>query len=1074
MSFLSSIQKHRIRSVASRLSLVGMTLLPAWHARATQVLYDEVSSPAGLISNSQTVETSTEVTSSSAPFVSGSYSFVEWQLGGVRQEDLLGRALNPFSFTIYEPTTATAVYVLTAEDADADGVKDWYERHFYGDLDEDAASDTDGDGIPLSLEYSRDYHPNLYNEEIGRGLVWQRSDAVFVSLTTNPLYVEKSDPDGLVGEINQTVDLNSNVTTRALYGNRGGYTFAYWEVNGVRQADLLGRSLDPAAIMVTEDTTAIAVHVPTSQDADADGVPDWYELNYFGSTHELASSDSDGDGLDLATEYARDYNPTVHNEITGRGLGWQRSKTLNVIASPDYVVYTEKTDPEGLVSTFDQGVLIGTNITTRALAGSRGGYQFTHWTIDGVRQDDQLGQSVDPVNITIAGTTTVVAHHLPSSQDNDNDGIPDWYEIRFTGNTNQAASADADADGVDLATEYARDYNPAIANEITGRALAWQRSDVQFVDLQMFERVRYVMTNQVLHGWFSSSPLAFEGTDLGGHTASGVGDWDGDGDPDIFIGTSNGTIRVYENTGTRYTMDLSECTGAFTSLVESWGNLGDAYPSLEDWSGDGIDDLAVGGNSGWVRILSSTERFLPSQHPDVNYSLTINGTTSTVPAFAEVTGDGRIDLLVLLDDGSVRVYPHTGNASQPYSAASFVDDLLGTPVANGTGLAAADLNHDGLVDILVSADDGRVWQFMGTGAGTYSLYSKVWAGSGKGFAQRLTIAAADMDGDNDVDALCGYAQGGIMYLRDPRIGIPSGLKAVSGPETIALDWDPNRNSRLKGYYLYRAPDPNDPYDRLTSVPLALNSYLDMAAAGVNWHYYVTAATEAYYPGNTVAREVESDPSEVVSANTGNVKVWMPDFRGVPAGTAVLQINVEHGTGIAGEGMDIRVTYDPSLLTPISQVASNQTVQTTALTENLLINDNADTASGELQITGTSGTVVGDGSLFYVHFQVSTNAVPGQSANLVFSSVMLEREGGIQLTVDSSDSAQFTVTQAGYFLGDVNGDGVLDMEDHHFLMWLLQEQDRVPTPEEIAAGDMNGNGELDHRDIALHLRLIHES
>ncbi len=1073
MSDYSLILKCQAQSIARGIAIAGVVFLPVRYAQATQVLYDEVSRPVGLISNSRTVESSTEVTSSSAPLVSGSYSFVEWQFGGVRQEDLLGRALNPFSFTIYEPTTATAVYALTSADTDADGVKDWYERHFYGDLDEAADSDTDGDGIPLSAEYSRDYHPNLANEVTGRGLAWQRSDTIFVQLNTDPLYVETSDPAGLVGEIQTAVSLNTNLTTRALYGNRGGYSFAYWTVNDVRQQDLLGRALDPVSLVVTGDTTAVAVHLPTSQDNDGDAVPDWYEFNYYGSTNLDAQSDSDGDGIDLATEYARDYQPVVGNEITGRGLAWQRSDTLNIIASSNYVFYTEKTDPEGLVPTIEEGSLTGTNLTTRALAGSRGGYQFTHWTLNGSRQDDLLGQALDPISIAVTGTTVAVAHHLPGDQDNDADGIPDWYEVRFSGDTNQTASADTDDDGVDLATEYARDYNPAISNEITGRGLSWQRSDVQFVDLQMFERVRYVMTNQVLHGWFSSSPLVFEGTDLGGHTAPGVGDWDGDGDPDIFIGTSNGAIRVYENTGTRYTMDLSERTGAFTSLVGSWGNLGDAYPSLGDWNGDGIDDLAVGGNSGWVRILSSTERFLPSQNPDVDYSLTVNGTTSTVPAFAEVTGDGLVDLLVLLDDGSVRAYPHTGNASQPYITASLVDDLLGTPVANGTGLAAADLNHDGLVDILVSADDGRMWQFMSTSTGTYSLYSKVWAGTGLGFAQRLTIAAADMDGDNDVDALCGYAQGGIMYLRDPRIGIPYGLRAAGGPGSIQLDWDPNRSYRLKGYYVYRASDESGPFDNLTSERWPLNSYLDDAAsAGVSWHYYVTAVSEAYYPGNTVAREVESRPSQTVSADTGRVVLWMPDYFGRAGENAVLQINVEHGTGISGAGMDLRITYDPVLLTPRSQVSTNATVELTALTENLVISDNSDIANGELLITGSSGSVLGDGHLFDISFRVASNAVPGQVATNIFSSAALQ-SGGVPLNVDSSDKALFTVTATGYFFGDVNGDGVIDMDDHNHLMWLLKKNTRDPLPQEISAGDMNGNGQLDHKDIPLLLGLIHE-
>lgn len=1049
-----------------------MALLPL-HLLAVDVLYEEVSSPAGLLSNSRTVESASLVTSSVASLTSGGYSFIEWQLGGVRQEDALGQAVNSFSFTIYEPTVVTAVYLLTNQDNDLDSVPDWFEYRLYGDLDESADSDSDGDRLSLLEEYSRDYNPNISNDVTARGLAWQRSVEILVQLTEDPLYTEKSSPEGLVSEIQQVVELNSNIKTRTLYGTRDGYTFAYWTVDGVRQKDVLGRALDPVSVTVAGDTTAVACHVPTTQDGDSDGIPDWVELNYFGSTNLTADSDSDGDGMDLATEYARDYHPNIGNEITGRGLAWQRSADINVIASTNYVIYTEKTDPEGLVATVEEGLLIGTNITTRTLAGARGGYQFTHWTVNGVRQDDVLGQAMDPVVVSVTGETTAVAYHLPESQDNDGDGIPDWYEVRFAGSTGQSGTSDTDGDSIDLETEYARDYNPNVNNEITGRGLAWQRAAVTYVDLQMFERVRYVMTNGVLRGWFSSSPLEFEGTDLGSNTTPGAGDWDGDGDLDVFVGTSDGTLRVYENQGTHYTMNIWECTAAFGSLVSGWSSLSNAAPSLGDWNGDGFFDLAVGGESGWVRIVSSTEKFLPSQHPAVDYELTISGSSLAIPAFAEVSGDDQIDLLVLLDDGSVRVYPNSGSSSMPFSAGSYSDDLLGTAVPNGTGLGAADVNYDGFVDVLISANDGRIWNFHGNASDSFTLNSKVWAGAGSGFANRLTLGLGDLDGDNDIDALCGYAGGGLMYLRDPRIGIPSGLQAHGGPRSVLLEWDPNRSARLVGYYIYRSDAEDGSFVRLMDHPWALNSWVDKnIQAGASCYYYVTAVSEAYYPGNSISREAESLPSQTVAADTGAVVLWMPDYFGKAGEIAVLQVNVEHGSGISGQGMDIRITYDSSLLTPLSQISTNATVNLTALTAELVITDNSAVATGELQITGSGGVVQGDGHLFDVLFQVSTNVSSGQAGLDEFAYAALQSEEG-SLNVDYSDTALFTVTAIGYFFGDVNGDGVVDMDDHHHLLWLIQKNTRDPFAEEISAGDMNGNGQLDHRDIPLLLNLIHE-
>lgn len=1056
------------------LCLIACVLLAPLHLLAADVLYEEVSSPSGLLNNQRIVTSENVVTSSAALFLTAGYCFTEWQLGGIRQEDMLGQAINPFCFTIYEPTAVTAVYVPSDSDTDADTIPDWFEFRCYGDLNESADSDSDADGVTLATEYVRDYHPNIKNEITDRGLVWQRSETIFVQLTDDPLYTEKSQPEALVSEIQQTMASGSNVTTRALYGERSGFSFAYWAVNGVRQADLTGRAVDPVTITVSTNTTAVAVHIASGQDEDGNAIPDWYELNYFGATNLTAESDSDGDGVDLATEYARDYNPSIHNDLTAQGLHWQRSAVLNVIASTNYVVYTEKTDPEGLVSTIEAGVLIGTNIATRSLAGSRGGYHFTHWTINGGRKEDFIGQAIDPIDVAVTGTMVVVANHLPSTQDSDGDGIPDWYEIYYLGNTNQQAQSDADGDGVDFLTEYTHDYHPCAANETTARGLVWQRSAPVYVDLQMFERVPYVMTNQVLHRWFASSPLDFESADLGGNTAPAAGDWDGDGDNDIFVGTAGGALYVYENQGTRYTMDLTERSRVFESLVSSWNSLSNACPSLGDWNGDGTADMAVGGSVGWVRILSSTGQFALSQHPAVDYELAVSGSTSAVPAFAEMTGDDNLDLLVLLDNGTVRVYPNSGSDATPFSSEDYTTNLLGTAVLNGTGLAAADVNYDGHTDVLIAGDDGRIWNFLGGQSGFFTLNSKVWAGAGNGFASRLTLGTVDLDGDNDIDGLCGFAEGGLMYLRDPRIGLPSGLQASGGPNSIQLTWEPNRSYRLKGYYVYRSSAEEGPFAKLNAERWPMNSYLDSdASAGVLWHYYLTAVSEAYYPGNTISREVESRPSETVVADTGSVVLWMPDFVGKAGETAVLQVNVVHGTGVSGNGMDLRIAYDPTLLTPISQVSTNTTVRTTALSEELVVTDNSSVAGGEIQISGSSGTVIGDGHLFDVYFQVASGAQAGSSATNALTAVTLFGAGNTPLNVDHGDKALFTVTPSGYFFGDVNGDGRLNMDDHNYLMWLLRRSTRNPTPEEISAGDMNGNGELDHRDIPLLLRLIHE-
>jgi hypothetical protein len=50
------------------------------------------------------------------------------------------------------------------------------------------------------------------------------------------------------------------------------------------------------------------------RDADGDGIPDWWEQQYFGSITNCApGADPDGDGMPNLFEYLADTNPTQAN-----------------------------------------------------------------------------------------------------------------------------------------------------------------------------------------------------------------------------------------------------------------------------------------------------------------------------------------------------------------------------------------------------------------------------------------------------------------------------------------------------------------------------------------------------------------------------------------------------------------------------------------------------------------------------------------------------------------------------------------------------------------------------------------
>ena len=61
----------------------------------------------------------------------------------------------------------------------------------------------------------------------------------------------------------------------------------------------------------------------------------------------------------------------------------------------------------------------------------------------------------------------------------------------------------------------------------------------------------------------------------------------------------------------------------------------------------------------------------------------------------------------------------------------------------------------------------------------------------------------------------------------------------------------------------------------------------------------------------------------------------------------------------------------------------------------------------------------------------------------------------------------------YSLGDVNGDGKLDVEDVRLLAKLKDGNGRKCTADQLRAGDFNGNGKLDIADYQALRALLKE-
>lgn len=286
---------------------------------------------------------------------------------------------------------------------------------------------------------------------------------------------------------------------------------------------------------------------------------------------------------------------------------------------------------------------------------------------------------------------------------------------------------------------------------------------------------------------------------------------------------------------------------------------------------------------------------------------------------------------------------------------------------------------------------------------------------------------------------------------------PTGLTANGGLRSVELAWAPNTEEDLVGYNVYRDVSATGAFSqKLNATPIRLTSFIDTAVSQGQTYYYKVAAVNRI--------PLESAKSAAVLAKVGVIIVSMNDYRGAPGKLVTMSINCPNAKGIVTKSMDFQVTYDKTLLTPVS-------VQKTPLTGSFTFMSNVGQASGQLNISGNSLnalTIVDEGRLVEITFRVSSTARVGAVGSHVFVSASMYDQNIRPLTVDYTDKATFTVA-ADYIRGDVNGDGKVDSADVQYLLEAVAGR-RQLTPIQFAAADLNGDGALTVADVTLLRRL----
>ena len=424
------------------------------------VQVQQVSSPAGHLDNTQVVETGTSFKTVQPNLTSNGYFFGYWSNGNNRLADTGGRSVTLATVLISEATTLTAHYFLSTQDSDSDGIMDWYEYRNFGDLNSSSSDDNDGDGFSNGQENELGQESTIW-DQVEDGGISSRVSSGFVYADTSMVhYTIKSNPIGFVSGVDAYVELNASVNTSNLHGQNNGYHFAYWSVNGVRQAGSTGVALSQVSHLLNTETAIVAHYIPSTEDTDGDGVMDWFEYNQFGNLSDGPNSDNDGDGFTNKQESELGQEATIPDQVDDGGISSRVSSSF-VYADTSMVKYVIKSDPIGFINTVEGFVEINASVSTGNLHGSSNGYHFGYWTVNGQREFGPTGVALSQVTANPAVETTIVAHYFPSTQDNDGDGVADWYEFNQFGNLGYGPSNDNDGDG------FTNDQENALGQEAT-------------------------------------------------------------------------------------------------------------------------------------------------------------------------------------------------------------------------------------------------------------------------------------------------------------------------------------------------------------------------------------------------------------------------------------------------------------------------------------------------------------------------------------------------------------------------------------------------------------------------------
>jgi hypothetical protein len=272
-------------------------------------------------------------------------------------------------------------------------------------------------------------------------------------------------------------------------------------------------------------------------------------------------------------------------------------------------------------------------------------------------------------------------------------------------------------------------------------------------------------------------------------------DFDGDGDPDLFVGFSDRPNRLYRNDRGTF-RDVAEALGLAVpepTRAAAWG----------DYDLDGDPDLYVGfGADGPSNRLYRNDRELGFVDATAEVGLDHAGETRQ-PAFIDYDGDGDLDLFVAFRDGPNRLARNDGGTFTDVTEASGIGDPRRT-----VGAAWFDMDGDADLDLFVANQEGdEDGFFRNRGDGTFEDVAPALGMSQPGRTEEqgsVGVALGDYDNDGDVDVFVASYGADVLWQNQgdgTYTNVAAGTALAGDHHSVAAAWGDRDNDGWLDLYV---------------------------------------------------------------------------------------------------------------------------------------------------------------------------------------------------------------------------------------------------------------------------------